>query len=344
MGHMKKYKCPRCLTTESVVKYGYRNKAHRFLCKTCKKHFSINPCFINKRTILSDHLDGLSFRKLARKYRISKSHAWDICMEELKKLPNNNQFTFNYCNRFSSIFVFDGKYFNVADQKYDWALLWGIDYFRHDIPVFTLAPSENYQAWAKYFSYFRIINHHPQLVVCDDNLNLKLAARKCFPAVKVQTCFNHFKENIRRDLKVRSDNTYQGFMRKIEAVFDQKYNDEALNKKLFTLYQAYHQDPVCQSVLLNIEKYKPELLGYRHIHQAPVTTNLIEGMNAHLEARLVSLRSFQSVNHAKLWFNGYILKRRYTIFTDCRGKFRYLNGKCGVEMTKKPEVDLPRYF
>ena len=289
-------------------------------------------------------MDGLSFRKLARKYGISKSHAWDICSDELKKLPNNNQFTFNYCSKFSNIFVFDGKYFNVADQEYDWVLLWGIDYFRHDIPVFSIAPSENYHAWAKYFSYFRIINHYPQLVVCDDNLNLKMAARSCFPAVKIQTCFNHFKENIRRDLKVRSDNTYREFMRKIEAVFDAKYNDGALNKKLYSIYQNYHQDPVCLSILTNIEKYRVELIGYRHIHQAPVTTNLIEGMNAHLEARLISLRSFQSVNHAKLWFNGYILKRRYTKFTDCRGKFSYLNGKTGVEMTKKPEVDLPRYF
>lgn len=344
MGHMKKYKCPRCFTTESVVKYGYRNKAHRFFCKTCKKHFSVNPHFLNTKSILSDHLDGLSFRKLARKYHMSPMKAWRVCIDGLRRLPNNNQFTFNYCSKFSSIFVFDGKYFNVADYEYDWVLLWGIDYFRHDIPIFTLAPSENYQSWARYFSYFRIINHHPELVVCDDNVNLKLAARKCFPAVKVQTCFNHFKENIRRELKVRSDDTYKEFMRKIEGVFDAKYNDEALNRKLYSIYQLYRQDPVCLSVLTNIEKYKPELLGYRHIHQAPVTTNLVEGMNAHLEARLVALRSFQSVNHAKLWFNGYILKRRFTKYTDCRGKFRYLNGKCGVEMTKKPDIVLPRFF
>lgn len=341
---MKKYKCPNCLTTESVVKYGYRKKTHRFLCKSCHKHFSVNPHFFNTKTILSDHLDGLSFRKLAVKYRISPMKAWRICEEELKKLPNNNQFTFNYCNRFSHIFVFDGKYFNIADQQYDWVLLWGIDYFRHDIPVFTIAPSENYHAWAKYFSYFRILSHHPKLVVCDDNINLKLAARSCFPAVKIQTCFNHFKENIRRDLKVRSDNTYKGFMGKIEDVFSQKFNDEALNKKLYSIYQNYHQDPICLSVLTNIEKYKNELLGYRNIHQAPVTTNLIEGMNAHLESRLVALRSFQSVNYAKLWFNGYILKRRYTKYTDCRGKFRYLNGKTGVEMSKKERIDLPLLF
>ena len=344
MGHMKKYKCPGCISTKHVIKYGYRNGTHRFYCNQCRKHFSVNPRFLNRKAILSDHLDGHSFRRLAPKYKVSPMTAWRICKEELEKLPNNNQFTFNYCSRFSNIYVFDGKYFNVADRKYDYVLLWGIDYFRHDIPVFSVAPSENYHAWARYFSYFRIINHYPTLVVCDDNANLKLAARKCFPSVKIQTCFNHFKENIRRDLRVRSDDTYKEFMRKIESVFDTKYNDGALNKKLYSIYREYQQDPVCLSVLTNIEKYKSELLGYRNIHQAPVTTNLIEGMNAHLEARLISLRSFQSVNYAKLWLNGYILKRRYTKFTDCRGKFRYLNGKCGVEMTKKERLDLPLLF
>lgn len=341
---MKKYKCPRCLSTEHVIKYGYRNKTHRFYCNLCNKYFSVNPFFLNRKAILSDHLDGLSFRKLGSKYRISPMKAWRICEEELKKLPNNNQFTFNFCNRFSNIYVFDGKYFNIADQEYDWVLLWGFDYFRHDIPVFSVAPSENYHAWAKYFAYFRILNHYPQLVVCDDNVNLKMAAKSCFPAVKIQTCFNHFKENIRRDLKVRSDNTYKSFMGKVEAVFDAKYNDGALNKKLFALYEEYNSEPVCLSVLTMIERYKGELLGYRHIPQSPVTTNLIEGMNAHLESRLFVLRSFQSVRYAKLWLNGYILKRRFAKFTDCRGKFSYLNGKCGVEMTKKEQIDLPLLF
>jgi hypothetical protein len=124
MGHMKKYKCPMCFTTESVVKYGYRKKTYRFLCKSCHKYFSVNPHFLDKKTILSDHLDGLSFRKLAKKYDMSPMRAWRICGKELKKLPNNNQFTFNYCNRFSNIYVFDGKYFNVADQKYNYVLLW----------------------------------------------------------------------------------------------------------------------------------------------------------------------------------------------------------------------------
>lgn len=192
------------------------------------------------------------------------------------------------------------------------------------------------------------MSHHPQLLVCDDNTNLKIAARNSFPQVKIQTCYNHFKENIRRNLHVRSDKTnqYKDFMRRIESVLSssQKISDNTLNHWLWTLYRDYNNDPICLNILTNIEKYKGELLAYRSIHQAPVTTNLIEGMNSHIETRLQALRSFQTIEHARLWFNGFILRRRMTPYTDCRGKFRYLRGKTGVEMTKKQGVDIPIYF
>ncbi len=344
MGHMKRYKCPECHTTESVIRYGYRKKVLRLYCKACSHHFSFNPCYINTKAILSDHLDGFSFRTLARKYDMSPMKAWRICQDELKQLPNNNEFTFKYCDRFSQIVVCDGKYFNIASEKNDWVLLWGFDYFKHDIPVITLAPSENYQSWARFFSYFRIINSYPRLVVCDDNSNEKMAARQAFPGVRIQTCYNHFKENIRRNLKVRSDDTYQDFMSRVEEIFQGKRNDEDRNKKLFTLYQDYQQDPICVSVLTNIDAYKEELLAYRGIPHAPTTSNIIEGMNSHIESRLHSLRSFQTPSYAKLWFNGYILKRRFTKYTDCRGKFKYMNGKTGVQMTRKLRLDLPTLF
>lgn len=143
MGHMKKYKCPVCHTTSFVIKYGKQGKSLRFFCKRCSKHFSVNPCFLNKKALLNDHLDGLSFRKLALKYHVNKSLAWEICHQELKRLPDNNKLTFQYCNRFSSTFVFDGKYFNVAEFDKDMVLLWGIDYFRHDIPIITVSSSES---------------------------------------------------------------------------------------------------------------------------------------------------------------------------------------------------------
>ena len=289
-------------------------------------------------------MDGISFRKLAVKYGISKSHASDICHEALCSLPANNEFTFRYCNRFSQIYVCDGKYFTVKGFKYGYCLLWGIDYFRHDIPVFTLAPSENYQSWARLFSYFRIVNNRPRLVVCDDNVNIKMAARSVFPQVRIQTCFNHFKENIRRNLKVRSDKTYRPFMKRVASVLREKLSDDAMNKMMWAIYQEYRTDPACVSILTNIERYKPELLAYRGIPQSPITTNIIESFNSHLEARLHSLKYFNSVKHARLWLNGYILKRRMTKFTSCSGKFRYMNGKTGLEMTRRHGIDIPSYF
>lgn len=275
---------------------------------------------------------------------MSPMKTWRICETALKALPNNNQFTFNHCSQFSRTLVVDGKYFPIAGEESDWVLLWGMDYFRHDIPIMLVAPSEGYQPWSKFFYYFRIIEHYPDLVVCDDNTNCKMAARKHFPSVKIQTCFNHFKENIRRDLRTRSEETYKPFMHHIEEILSEKLNDHDMNKRLGTLYDAWHHDPVAVSVLANIERYRSELTGYRGVPGAPVTTNFIEGMNSHLEARLQVLRSFQSVPYAKLWMNGYVLKRRYTKYTDCKGKFRFLNGKSGVQLTKKPEVDLPPLF
>lgn len=330
--------------TSSVIRKTKRGKSIRFLCKACSKYFSVSTHWIDTKQILNDHLDGFSFRTLSRKYEISPMKAWRICHSELKKLPPNNEFTFKYCNRFSQILVCDGKYFNVSSSQSDYVLLWGFDYFRHDIPVFTIAPSESYQAWSRFFSYFRIINSYPRLLVCDDNSNIKMAARTKFPQVKIQTCYNHFKENIRRNLKVRSEDTYKSFMMRIEDIFSHKRTDIDLNKKLFALYRDYQSDPVCLSTITNIQRFMPELLAYRNIKGSPLTTNLIEGLNSHLEARLTSLRSFQTIQHAKLWMNGYILKRRFTKWTDCTGKFKKLNGKRAVDLTKKYDIVLPTYF
>lgn len=344
MGHMKKYKCPICASTQYVIRYGYRGKVLRLWCKRCDKHFSLNTTFLHRKQLLLDHLNGISFRVLGEKYGIGKTQAWEACHRELKRLPNNNEFTFKHCVRFSSIFLCDGKYIHVKGYRGKIPLLWGIDYFTHDIPVFTLAPSENYQSWAKYFSYFRIINHHPSLLVCDDNVNIKIAARNAFPQVKIQTCTNHFKENVRRELRVRTDITYRAFSRSIDSILSRKLANDVFNRWMGILFQDYGHDAVALSVLTNIEKYKGELLAYRGIKAAPTTTNLIECFNSHLQDRLTSLKGFESFKHAYLWLNGYILKRRYTKLSGCTGKFRSLNGVKPIDKTKKEEIVLPTFF
>lgn len=294
--------------------------------------------------MVNDHLNGLSFKDIGDKYGISKPTTYRIVTKELENLPDNNKLTFTNCNRFSHIFEFDATYIQVKGYKHNLAFLWGVDYFRHDFQFFLLTPSESYHAWATYFSHFRIISHHPDYLVCDDNSNIKTAARFLFPDVTVPTCYNHFKEGVRRTLKVRSDQTYRLFSKSVGLLLSKKRSTDDFNKRLYGIYKDYKDDPVALNVIISIERRKDEFLTFQGFLKCPVTTNMIEGFNEHLEERLRHINSFSSFRHAKLWLNAYVLKRRFTKLTDCRGRFKFLNGKRPLEMTQKLDVDLPTFF
>jgi hypothetical protein len=67
----------------------------------------------------------------------------------------------------------------------------------------------------------------------------------------------------------------------------------------------------------------------------PKTTNLIEGFNSTtLELRLASIRGFEKEEYAKNYINALILQRRFQSFTDCRAKFKHLNGRSPLEISE----------
>lgn len=67
----------------------------------------------------------------------------------------------------------------------------------------------------------------------------------------------------------------------------------------------------------------------------PRTTNLIEGWNSTaLELRFASIRGFEKETYARNYINALILKYRFHIFTDCRGKFKNLNGTSPLQAAK----------
>lgn len=67
----------------------------------------------------------------------------------------------------------------------------------------------------------------------------------------------------------------------------------------------------------------------------PKTTNLIEGFNSTtLEARLSTIRGFEKEENAESYLNALILKRRFQKFTDCKKKFKHLNGKSPLQISK----------
>lgn len=223
-------------------------------------------------------------------------------------------------------------------------MLWGLDYLTHDIPIFVFAISESYEAWLKYFGYLKSIRYPLKIVVCDDNENIKMAAKYIFPRVIIQTCQNHFLENIRKDLKTRTEDKFKAFVSDLKRdLFSHKLTRKDFQLKAFKLLEKYKDDSVKAKYLVKIAENLGELTGASWVKKAPSTTNIIESYNSHLQARLKSIKSFQSFHTAQKWLNAYIIKRRFRKFTDCGRKFRYLNGKTSISQTIKKNAVLPLF-
>lgn len=236
----------------------------------------------------------------------------------------------------------DGKFINVRGYDQKIPLLWGIDYLTHDIPVFVLTASESYESWLKYFGYLKSIQYPMVILICDDNENIKLAARYIFPNVIIQTCQNHFLENIRRDLQVRTEEKYRLFVDDLKYwLFSQKFNRVDFECRAFKVFKKYESDLIAISYMTRIQKYTQELTAASFVKHAPRTTNLMELYNSHLETRLKSIKGFKSFESAKIWLNAYIIKRRFRKFRCCSGKFRYLNGKTSISQSARKTAVLP---
>lgn len=310
------------------------------MCQMCKKWFSVDHR--RKESVLEEHFDGKAMRKIARRSGTSKSTVLRKYQKEIRALPHNNAITKQFCNRFCGIIVVDGKFVKVRGYERKIPLLWGLDYLSHDIPVYEFAPSESYASWLKYFGYLKSINYPLQIVICDDNINIQDAAKYIFPNVIIQICQNHFLENIRSDLQVRTNDRYKGFVDDLkEQLFSQKYTRKDFLLRGRKLVIKYADNPVALSCLVRIERASRELTGTSFVKGAPRTTNIIESYNSHLEGRLKTIKGFDSFASADMWLNAYILHRRYRPFTDCCSKFRYLNGKTSISQTQKKEATLP---
>lgn len=223
-------------------------------------------------------------------------------------------------------------------------VIYGIDYTTHDIPSYLLSRAENYASLFSFFQSIRLLNYPLQAVVCDDNANTYEACKAVYPQAIAQLCHNHYKENIRQLLGVRTNPEYQDFMRDIETILGVKRSKQDINKRAGGILRATSSDPIATQVLMQIHKRQDLLFAYHHLKGLPITTNLIECFNSHLEGRLKTIKGFQSFKHADLWLNGYFLRRRTKPFTDCSGKFKKLNGRTSLSQTLKTNATLPFLF
>ncbi|MBD3362328.1 hypothetical protein GF362_01255 [Candidatus Dojkabacteria bacterium] len=315
-----------------------------YRCKNCQKHFSIdyNPQIISDKEILVRHLEGTSIRKLASQLTCSKSKIQRIISSTLLKVPNSNHLTEFTCKYFKNgILLVDGKYIHVKGYKEKIPLIWCMDYYSHDILAHILAPSENYWAYLALFRQLNKCEYPLQVLVCDGHKAIVPALRRVYRNFKIQLCTNHFKEDVRKTLNVRSNDKHKKFMAQLENIFQAK-NRKDFQERAIELLKRVAKNEIYQSILSDMDlKYKILTTHYDYKF-CPRSTNLIELFNSHLEARVRSTKGFESWESAQLWLNAYVINRRLSKFTDCCKKFKYLNGKCSLYYTAEIDpIDIP---
>lgn len=289
------------------------------------------------------HIDGAPIRKLAVEVELSIAQTYEHVLRELKQLPNSNKLTREYCSRFCGILIVDAKYIKVRGYPKKIPFIFGIDYLTHDIICCLLAPSENQLAYEKFFGMLRRMQYPMRVVCADDNGAVKPALNRVFPRAGLQTCQNHYLENIRRALCVRTDETHREFFFSLKKlVFDQHEHFARLRGVLRHLLIRYAlRSPARQEILLDIERRKFELFAYTKIPRCPKNTNLIELYNSHLNGRLKTIKGFKSFASAARWLNAYVIWRRTKTLTDCGPTFKHLNGHCSFELTIKKQAEWP---
>lgn len=204
----------------------------------------------------------------------------------------------------------DGKYIKVNTCPRKIPVFYGIDYLTHDIPHFLLSRAENYTTCKKFFTSLNLTGYPLRGVIADDNLNIFEASRHIYPKVGFQLCHVHYARNIRLSLDLDKHPEYIPFFMAVKELLFTKRSLEDFNKRATTVLKAFQTDPICVNILFEVERRKSQLLGYLHCKGIPLTTNLIECFNSHLNARVTKLKGFETMEHANLWLNGYFLRRR----------------------------------
>ncbi len=291
-------------------------------------------------------MDGVPFRKLGDEYKLSGAQAYARVIAELNTIPDNTWLTKEYCdpNKFSGILVLDGKFVKIAEHGQKIPFIYGIDYMTHDIPVALLATGESHMAFTELFRMLRECNYPLKVVVCDDRVTVKSALARAYPRAKIQLCQNHYLENFRRALHVRTEATYHRFFASLQKRVFQKVDitDSTINQGLRYLLDRYGEhDELCRAIIMEVHDRRDFLFQYLTIPNCPRDTNLVELYNSHLQGRLKSMKGFESFNAAKRWLNAYIIRRRTKKFTDCDIKFKGLNGYPSLFLTIKQGKEWP---
>lgn len=183
----------------------------------------MNPRKGRQDQLLKEHLNRKSYRTLEDEYGISAKTICSFTNAVTKTLINSNELTgFMKPRAYSGIMLVDGKYVPVkypdketpegsvpkskkrrGKTKKGLVILPFMDYLTHDIPVYTLAGSENMFEIAEGFRKLKEIGYPLKVLICDESMGeIAKVAREFYPEVIIQLCLTHYSRNIDREFKI----------------------------------------------------------------------------------------------------------------------------------------------
>lgn len=272
----------------------------------------------------------------------------------------------------SGIFVFDGKYVRVYDRwsavmknvdthakrhpgeaagdssrlmPRHWAAwICGIDHGTGDLPHYAIAEEETKIDLVLYFQGLQEIGYPLSVLVSDGNPDILSAARKVFGSSFVyQRCTKHFIDGLLRLMTQEEYSAHktdtEKLIRLIQSIITAP-DLEAAGRRLTVLPHMAQKTPVQKQVMRLFERNKESLtahLLYPDLH-IPLTSNDIENLFRQVNLRLKSLGQFRHWRYAEHYLKAWALLRRFTPFTDAKGKRKERNGKApltlaGVDLT-----------
>lgn len=171
-----------------------------------------------------DHLDGISYRKLIKRYQIDKDKLCKIVNSQMARFKNNFEITKQFLNQlnYSGNHIVDGKYVPVKEDvgldkiisgkiprskkrrkvKKGRVLIWGADYDSHDLPHHEFGESESDFTFDKYFRQLKSIDYPLKSLTADDQQEIIKAVKRYYPDCVIQLCVKHYLTKVSQELAV----------------------------------------------------------------------------------------------------------------------------------------------
>lgn len=307
------------------------------------------------RKLTRDYLERKSMRILGRNVHRSKSTVMKIIHQVCASLKSSVWVAKRFQPKWSGILVVDGKGVKVFDRlvkhidtskfssleiKRLHRQVWicGVDVGTGDLPHYCLAEEETKIDLVLFFRCLKDeIRYGLRVLVCDGNDDIVQAARKVYGnTFLVQRCVRHYVEGLGyragrlgasehprteelvEDLRhVIVASTFESALRRLTRLKRKRFTHEAHKQMLEDFYEHFTE----------LTTY----LQYPHLN-IPKTNNDAETLFRQLNIRLKTVCRLGSFKTSHNYLNAWALMRRFTPFTDCRGKRKSRNKKSPLEL------------